>query len=422
MNLKRSLIVVLLSFLLPPAVPAQSAGTQPSAQPSSQPGALAKIRTITAFIRLDRQTYRSQVAGALSLLKAAKAEFTKAGYEVETLRITTQPFPEYTNGLTPEQVLAFFREYDHLAQQEGFAPDIGPAMSKDSDDASQADLLGQIIAATTTINAFIVVADDAGIHWNAVRAAARVNRYLEEHTVHSEGNFRFAAGAFPPAVAPFYPVSYTSGAGHEFAIGLESANIAQDALAGSKQNFAEASERLTAALESQARKVEAIARRVEAKTGWSYQGMDLTPVPLKDISIGAAMESLTGNQVGSPGTLSAALAITSAVQRVRAKRGGYSGLMLPVLEDSVLAKRWEAGAISRDSLMSYSSVCSTGLDAVPLPGDISQHDLENIIADVASLAVKWHKPLSARLLPVAGKHVGDMTEFGSPYLVNIRIR
>jgi uncharacterized protein (UPF0210 family) len=418
MNLKRGLVVVLLSFLPLPTISSQSASTQPS----SQPGAQAKIRTITAFIRLERQTYRSQVADALRLLKAAKAEFTKAGYEVETLRITTQPFPEYTKGLTPEEAVAFFREYDRLAKREGFAPDIGPAMSKDSDDASQADLLGQIIAATETINAFIVVADDDGIHWNGVRAAARINKYLEEHTLHSEGNFRFAAGAFPPAVAPFYPVSYTSGAGHEFAIGLESANIAQEALAGNKQNFAEAGERLRAALENQARKVEAIARQVETQTGWSYQGIDLTPVPLKDISIGAALESLAGNQVGSPGTLSAAFAITSAVQRVQAKRVGYSGLMLPVLEDSVLAKRWEAGAISRDSLMSYSSVCSTGLDAVPLPGDISEHDLGNIISDVASLAVKWRKPLSARLLPVAGKRVGDLTEFSSPYLVNIRIR
>jgi hypothetical protein len=93
-----------------------------------------------------------------------------------------------------------------------------------------------------------------------------------------------------------------------------------------------------------------------------------------------------------------------------------------VLEDGVLAKRWEAGTINRDSLMSYSSVCSTGLDAIPLPGDVSEHDLENIIADMASLAVKWHKPLSVRMLPVAGKHAGDLTEFGSPYLVNIRIQ
>ena len=134
------------------------------------------------------------------------------------------------------------------------------------------------------------------------------------------------------------------------------------------------------------------------------------------------MESLIHNQIGSSGSLSAALAITSAVKQVPVRQVGYSGLMLPVLEDSVLARRWEAGAISRDSLMSYSSVCSTGLDAIPLPGDISLHDLENIIADMASLAVKWHKPLSARLLPVAGKHAGEMTEFSSPYLVNIRIR
>jgi hypothetical protein len=87
-----------------------------------------------------------------------------------------------------------------------------------------------------------------------------------------------------------------------------------------------------------------------------------------------------------------------------------------------LAKRWESGTISRDSLMSYSSVCSTGLDAIPLPGDISEKELESIIGDMASLAVKWHKPLSARLLPVAGKKTGDMTEFSSPYLVNIHIR
>jgi len=157
-------------------------------------------------------------------------------------------------------------------------------------------------------------------------------------------------------------------------------------------------------------------------SGWKYQGIDLTPVPLKEISIGAAMESALGGEIGSAGSLSVAYTITSAVRRVPVRQTGYSGLMLPVLEDSVLAKRWESGAISRDALMSYSSVCSTGLDAVPLPGDVSQRELENIIADMASLALKWHKPLSARLLPVAGKKAGEMTEFGSPYLVNIRIR
>jgi uncharacterized protein (UPF0210 family) len=411
---KRS-AAVLLPLLLATAI-----GAAQSSQPVK--ASLPKVRTVTAFVRLERATWRAQVAEALKTLRAAKDAFTKAGYEVETIRITTQSFPEFSKGLSAEQTLEFFRDYDKLAQQEGFTPDIGAAMSSDSDDPQQADLLARIIAATQNINGFIVVADDSGIHWNAVRAAARVMKYLEDHTEHSEGNFHFAAGAFPPAVAPFFPVSHTSDAGHGFAIGLESANIAQQVFAGAKGDLNAAGERLTAALTEQARKVEEIAHRVETATGWKYQGIDLTPVPLKDISIGGAVEELVQGEIGSPGSLSAAYAITTAVKRVPVKQAGYSGLMLPVLEDSVLAKRWESGAISRDSLMSYSSVCSTGLDAVPLPGDISLHDLENIIADMASLAVKWHKPLSARLLPVAGKKVGEMTEFSSPYLVNVRIR
>jgi uncharacterized protein (UPF0210 family) len=341
---------------------------------------------------------------------------------VETIRITTQSFPEYTRGMSAEQALQFFQEFDKLAAQKGFTPDIGAAMSRDSDDPKQADLLAQILTGTQNINGFITVADGDGIHWNSVRAAARVMKYLEEHTQHSEGNFHFAAGAFPPAVAPFFPVSHTSDAGHGFAFGLESANIVEQVFAHAKGDLDSAGQQLTTALSAEARKVEAIAQRIAASTGWKYQGIDLTPVPLKEISIGGALEELVHGEIGSPGSLSAAYTITSAVKRVPVQQAGYSGLMLPVLEDSVLAKRWESGTISRDSLMSYSSVCSTGLDAVPLPGDISEQELANIIGDMASLAVKWHKPLSARLLPVAGKKAGDMTEFGSPYLVNVKIR
>jgi uncharacterized protein (UPF0210 family) len=414
----RSAVPLLAGLLLSGLTAAQSRQSV-----SSQPAVVQpKIRTITAFVRLDRQSYRTQVEDALKMLRAARAEFVRAGYEVETIRITSQPFPDYIAGLSPQQALGFFHEYDRLAQQEGFTPDIGPAMSKDSDDPKQVDLLAQILASTESINGFVTVADDSGIHWNAVRAAAKTMKYLEEHTNRSEGNFRFAAGAFPPAYAPFFPVSSTQGEAHGFAIGMESAGVVNEAFAGGKDDWSAAGDRLTDVLGAQAKAVEDIAHRVERQSGWKYRGIDLTPVPLKDVSIGGAMEGLLGGPIGSPGSLSVAYVITSAVRRVPVQQTGYSGLMLPVLEDSVLAQRWESGAISRDALVSYSSVCSTGLDAVPLPGDISQHELESIIADVASLAVKWHKPLSTRLLPVAGKKAGEMTEFGSPYLVNIRIR
>src|SRR6266481_1482083 len=87
-----------------------------------------KIRAITAFIILDRAQYQQQVADAVTMLKRARTIFESRDYEVETIRISTQPFAEYTKGLTPEQALAFFKNYDALAQKEKFAASIGPAM------------------------------------------------------------------------------------------------------------------------------------------------------------------------------------------------------------------------------------------------------------------------------------------------------
>jgi uncharacterized protein (UPF0210 family) len=72
-------------------------------------------------------------------------------------------------------------------------------------------------------------------------------------------------------------------------------------------------------------------------------------------------------------------------------------------------------------VLAYSAVCGAGLDTIPLPGDITEQQIEQILADVASLAVKWNKPLSARLLPVAGKKAGERTEFDDPFLVNTTI-
>ena len=187
-------------------------------------------------------------------------------------------------------------------------------------------------------------------------------------------------------------------------------------------DLATAKRRLTDALGKVAFDAQAQAGRVDSETGWAYVGIDLSPAPLKDVSIGAAIENLTTLPIGSSGTLTAAATITSAIKEIQVKQTGYSGLMLPILEDSRLAQRWSEGRISIDALLSYSAVCGTGLDTVPLPGDISAEQLSLIIGDMASLAVKWHKPLSARLFPVAGKGAGDKTELDSQFLVNATIQ
>jgi uncharacterized protein (UPF0210 family) len=82
---------------------------------------------------------------------------------------------------------------------------------------------------------------------------------------------------------------------------------------------------------------------------------------------------------------------------------GYSGVMMPVLEDTRLAQLWGEGALSMDQLLAYSAVCGTGLDTIPLPGDVTTQQLERIIGDVATLSVKLSKPLERAPAPGRGR-------------------
>lgn len=418
---------VTLSSFFPVRILAQ-APTRPPAQsaPESRPAtagdvAKPKVRAITAFVRLERDTYQAQIADAVKMLKYARTVYESRGYEVQTIRISTQPFPEYTKGLKPEEVLAFFRDYDALAAKEKFDASIGPAMLKDDDDAAQVQLLGEVLSNTKILNGSVVVAGDDGIHWKAIGAAARLMKFLEENTGHSQGNFRFSAIALVPALTPFYPGSYHTGFGHQFAVALQSANVVEAAFRGAA-NLDAARRALSDALNTHAAEIERHANRIDQDTGWAYVGIDLSPAPLREVSIGAAIEELTKQPVGASGTLTAAALITEVLKGIGVKHAGYSGLMLPVLEDERLAQRWSQNALSLDALLAYSAVCGTGLDVVPLPGDTTENRLALIIGDVASLAFKWRKPLSARLLPVAGKKAGERTEFEDPFLVNATIQ
>jgi uncharacterized protein (UPF0210 family) len=294
-------------------------------------------------------------------------------------------------------------------------------MLNPGDSETQADLLAEILSNTKSLNASLVVASEDGVNWKAVGAAARVMKKLEESTQHSQGNFHFAAIAMVPPLTPFFPAAYHTGFGHQFAIALESANVVAAAFKDAP-DLATAKQRLIDSLANSAFDIERHAGRIDQETGWAYMGIDLSPAPSGDVSIGAAIENLTAQPVGLSGTLTAAATITAAVKDVKVKQTGYSGLMLPVLEDTRLAQRWSEGRISIDALLSYSAVCGTGLDTVPLPGDISAEQLSLIIGDMASLAFRWHKPLSARLLPVLGKGWGEMTEFDDPFLVNTKLQ
>ncbi|MCI0354754.1 MAG: DUF711 family protein [Acidobacteria bacterium] len=381
-----------------------------------------KVRAVTAFVRLDRATYEAQVREAVEMLGAAKKDLEQAGYEVQSIRIATQPFPEYIRGLSSKDALAFFRAYDALAQKEGFDAAIGPAMLRDIDDPAAAELLADVLLETKALNASLTVAAEDGVHWKSVHAAARLIKQLGEKSPRGQANFNFAATAMVPSNTPFFPGAYHRTLGREFAIALQSANVVAEALKAGHGDAEKARRELRQSLGEHAKRIEAVARQFARRSRWKYMGIDLSPAPLKDVSIGGALENFTGSRLGSSGTLTAAAAITAALRDIPVERAGYSGLMLPVLEDEVIARGWSEGALSVDALLAYSAVCGTGLDTIPLPGDVSVEQLERIIGDMATLAHRLRKPLSARLMPVAGKKAGDRTEFDDPFLVNAVIQ
>ncbi len=415
-SLRYFLLLSGLFLAISPAILAQAQA--PHKSPSNPK---PHVRAITAFINLDRSQYQLQIAETAKFLGYARTVFESRGYTVETLRIVTQPFPQYTKGLSTEDVVRLFKNLDGLADQYKVRLAIGSAYLVGDDGDAQADLLAAILQNTKRVFGNVVVTNDAGINWPAVNAAARVMKKLSETTEHSEGNFRFAANANVPPYAAFFPGSYHTGSGHQFSIGLASAGLVTKA-AENAPDLATARRRIIDAFFNAAFDVEDLAQRVDREQGWTYMGIDLSPAPSQDASIGAAIETISKQPFGASGTMTAVGTITSALKDIGARRTGYSGIMLPVLEDPLLAERWNQGRVSLDALLSYSAVCATGLDTIPLPGDTSVEDLARIIGDVATLSVKWNKPLSARLLPVAGKHPGDMTEFTDPYLVNGLIR
>jgi uncharacterized protein (UPF0210 family) len=372
-----------------------------------------KVRAITGFITIDAKSYSSQIEETVKFLSQVRAAIEAAGYDVAGIRISTQPFPEYTHGLNHADALKLLRGIDDLAARLHFSPNIGPAMLKDTDNIEPVSLLTEILASPgNRLNANLVIAAADGIHWNAVQQAARVIRTVGELSPHGQGNFNFAAIAMLKPYGPFYPGAWHPGGGpRSFAIGLESANVVMDVFTRERDPRT-AGKALTDALAFHAQAVEAVAMKAARTSGWTFAGIDPTPAPGGDVSIGAAIESFTGAPFGSPGTETAAGIVTRAVQAVQVKQTGYSGLMIPVLEDTVLTRRWTEGTYGLDSILAYSAVCAGGVDTVPLAGDTSEATIARIIGDVATLAFKWNKPLAVRLLPAPGKKAGEMTEFG----------
>jgi uncharacterized protein (UPF0210 family) len=272
----------------------------------------------------------------------------------------------------------------------------------------------------------MMVSRSGALSLQGVRSCAEIIHALSPQDADGFANLYFAALANVSPGAPFFPAAYHDSGPPAFAIATEAADLAVTAFTLAN-NLAEARNNLIAALESYAQKLAAVADSLVQQFAGSlklqFGGIDysLAPFPEVERSLGTALERLGVPAVGLHGSLAAAAFLTDTVDQSDFPRTGFSGLMLPVLEDVTLAARAGAGVLTVKDMLLYSAVCGTGLDTVPLPGDTTVEQLQAVLLDLTALALRLDKPLTARLMPVPGKVAGDPTGFDFAFFANSQV-
>ena len=421
------------------------------------------IRTVTAFLNLCANDFDltlsslfqsnvdSKVAKCVTLLRAMEKELVDSGYNVQTVRIATNPFGEWLLDdvrmtgddaekepqikKSKQQRLSRLDQLEQLLQQHQIDfCSVGPAKNR-----LEAQYCPEIVNKSHRFSCSAVVdsgdVEAASVAAETILTIAKLES--EDHVKGGLGNFRFCAAASCKPFIPFFPAAKSSKAANDkndddkvsFAIGLENGRVAKkllrkcQSIRNIKQQF---SREMTAVLTP----IKELSERVAKERSAIFLGIDssLNPSLDEDGSVAAAMEELEEVLVfGGPGTLGAAAEITKSLQSLPGiPLTGYCGLMLPVCEDTLLAKLASEtennGRVLRiTDILSISSVCGVGIDTVPVPGDCTREELTSLILDVAGIAGRWNKSLSCRVFPVPGKKAGQMTGFDSPYLVNSRV-
>jgi uncharacterized protein (UPF0210 family) len=297
---------------------------------------------------------------------------------------------------------------------------IGPALPED---LPSFDVIPDMLAATQNIFSSGLFADQAfGLSLPAARACAKVIHSTATIEANGFGNLRFAALVNVPAGVPFFPAAYHRGGPPALALATEAADLPVSAVEEGS-NLREIRQQLIEAIETQANVLAHTSERVVQEHNTRFLGVDFSfaPFPETARSLGTALEQLGAPSVGLGGSAAAAAFLADCLDQASFPRVGFCGLFLPVFEDSVLAKRAAEGVLSLSDLLLYATLCGTGLDTIPLPGDSSIDALSGLLLDLGAVGLRHAKPLTARLMPIPGKRAGEEIRFDFPYFAPSRI-
>lgn len=408
-----------------------------------------------AFVR-HRLQYAKDILGKISVA------LERDGYAVQTTRVAFNSFEEWLLPLVPliESTTSFIdliKALDTMLEEVGIDfCSVGSARNPENylhvtQILEHSNHISASIAIDTEVTGIEGVAPDV----SKCLAAANICREVALRCG-DLGNFRFCVGFNCPANTPFFPIAcHASGRPPTITIGLENGDLIFIACFAAN-SMLEARDNLVTTLRQTLLPIQRTVQRICEENNVIYGGIDasINPGLTPPDSIAGGLEHLlqlihgsstlpsTAVGFGDMGTLSAVSAVTSALKVLDAesqalseaatsstsgeevvRTAGYSGLMLPVMEDLTLAARASESPpryLLRD-LLAFSAICGVGLDTVPVPGDVTTHQIAAVYMEVGTLGYRLRKPLSCRLLPMQGLQPGDLTQVESPYLSNTRV-
>jgi len=379
-----------------------------------------KIRSITSFYdpastRADRHLRR--LAEVSEMLRLA----ISSQLEVQSTRLATSPFPLYLGDLRASEMIARAAQMEQETRGLGWQYlSLGPALP---DFPRSYDSIPEMIRATENVFFSAIIAENSTIYPGAVMAGAHIIHQTAQVSADGFANLRFATLANVDAWTPFLPAAYhQAGSNPAISIAVECADIVMDAF--SKDcSLEECRQSLLGSLQSAAGQLEETILPILKGTGIKFKGFDFSPAPFPEdwCSLAGAAERLGLAHIGGFGSLAAVAFIADSLDRGNWRKVGFNGLMLPLLEDSILAKRAAEKQLTIKDLLLYATLCGTGLDTIPLAGDTTIEQLQAVLMDIAALSIRLGKPLTARLMPIPGKSAGELTDFHFTFFANSRV-
>jgi len=397
------------------------------------------VRTITMGISLRdcahpnmdqfcRNVYDKITKSAEFLVKTGEDIEAEYGIPIIHKRVSVTPIAIAADACKTDSYVPVAEAMDRAAKEIGvnFIGGFSALVEKGftNGDRILINSIPQALATTDVVCSSVNLGSTkTGINMDCVREMGEVIKRTAELTRDNDalGCAKLVVFCNAPGDNPFMAGAFhgVSEADQVVSVGVSGPGVVKHALEAKKgADFTEIAETIKKTAFKITRVGQLVAREASKRLGVPFGIIDLSlaPTPAVGDSVARIIEEMGIESCGAPGTTAALALLNDAVKKgglmASSHVGGLSGAFIPVSEDEGMINAIKTGSLSLEKLEAMTCVCSVGLDMIAIEGDTSAATISGIIADEAAIGMINNKTTAVRVIPVPGKKVGDMVEFG----------